>query len=150
MDSQGFVRLSFIAAFKRIRNLTEDFEMLRHSGRQLRNAEYIIGDDGQDRLRPREKWEQWVLPTDQRDPSAQNEGHAAVPFQSIEENGFSMPVTNGVAQNGYQSAPNGLTNGMNEHVDARTTLSSAAPEFTPYMATGSQNEIPNVGYTLKT
>jgi la-related protein 1 len=142
MDSQGFVRLSFIASFKRIKNLTEDYELLRHSGRQLRNVEYILGDDGQDRLRPRDKWEQWVLPIDQRDPSAQNEGYPSASFHPVEDQ---MAVHNGIAQNGYQPVSNGFTNGIHQHADSRTTLSSAAPEFTPYAPVGSQNEIPNVG-----
>uniref|UniRef100_A0A093V0M7 Putative HTH La-type RNA-binding protein n=1 Tax=Talaromyces marneffei PM1 TaxID=1077442 RepID=A0A093V0M7_TALMA len=143
MDSQGFVRLSFIAGFKRIRHLTEDYEMLRHCGRQLRNAEYIIGEDGQDRLRPRDKWEQWVLPVDQRDASAQNDGHAPAVFQHpAEQNSFAAPMTNGVDHNGYQAAPNGLPNGGHEQI----ALSSAAPEFTPYVSVGGHNEVPNVGY----
>jgi la-related protein 1 len=144
MDSQGFVRLSFIAGFKRIRHLTEDYEMLRHCGRQLRNAEYIIGEDGQDRLRPRDKWEQWVLPVDQRDTSAQNDGHAAASFlqHPAEQNNFAVPMTNGVDHNEHQAAPNGLPNGGLE----QTALSSAAPEFTPYVAVGGHNEVPNVGY----
>lgn len=141
MDSQGFVRLSFIAGFKRIKNLTEDYELLRHSGRQLRNAEYIVGEDGQDRLRPRDKWEQWVLPVDQRDLSAQNEGYSTSSFHPMDDN-MTVPATNGITHNGYQPIPNGLSNGHLDHIDARTTLSSAAPEFTPYSA-GSQNEVPN-------
>ncbi|OKL58925.1 hypothetical protein UA08_05484 [Talaromyces atroroseus] len=135
MDSQGFVRLSFLAGFKRIKNLTEDYELLRHSSRQLRNSECVVGDDGQDRLRPREKWEQWVLPMNQRDPSAQNDGQLPASFEDH--------MTNGTTQNGYQPVPNGLSNGVHEHADSRTTLSSAAPEFTPYAPVGAQNEIPN-------
>ncbi|EED24021.1 La domain family [Talaromyces stipitatus ATCC 10500] len=143
MDSQGFVRLSFIAGFKRIRNLTEDFEMLRHCGRQLRNAEYILSEDGLDLLRPREKWEHWVLPMDQRDSSAQNDGNAAAALHPIEGNNFAAPVANGVNHNDYQGAPNGLPNGVHEQADPQTTLSSAAPEFTPYVAVGDHNENPN-------
>lgn len=143
MDSQGFVRLAFIAGFKRIRHLTEEYEMLRHCGRQLRNAEYIIGEDGQDRLRPRDKWEQWVLPVDQRDASAQNDGHAAAAVQHFsEQNNFTVPMTNGIDNNGYQVTPNGLPNGGQHE---QIALSSAAPEFTPYVGVGGQNEVPNVG-----
>lgn len=143
MDSQGFVRLSFIAGFKRIRNLTEEFEMLRHCGRQLRNAEYIVSEDGQDCLRPREKWEQWVLPVDQRDPSAQNDGPTAVFSGNAEDINASVPMSNGVAYDSYQPTANGLPNGVH---DQSTTLSSAAPEFTPHMAFSSHSETTNVGY----
>ncbi|KAL3477431.1 hypothetical protein BJX99DRAFT_257460 [Aspergillus californicus] len=61
MDSQGFVPLNFIASFKRIKHLTEDFELLRLVSPQLKIAEYYVGEDGVDRLRPRTGWEQWTL-----------------------------------------------------------------------------------------
>jgi la-related protein 1 len=77
MDSQGFVLLNVIANFKRIKSLTEDIELLRHVCRQLKAVEYRPGEDGFDRLRKRDKWEQWVLSMEMRDPSAQHDGPAA-------------------------------------------------------------------------
>lgn len=142
MDGQGFVPLGVLANFKRVKSLTEDFELLRHVSRGLRNVEYQVGEDGLDRLRSREKWAQWVFPVDQRDPSAQHDGVAPakqpknyenVPFNSHAEsvlNGFSAPrefIPNGTGSRGSQ-----------------TPLSSTAPEFMPSMPP-QQNQIANVG-----
>ncbi|KAJ9273083.1 hypothetical protein DTO212C5_668 [Paecilomyces variotii] len=129
MDSQGFVLLSFIAGFKRVKTLTEDFELLRHVARQLRNVEYQISEDGVDRVRPRERWEQWVLTIDQRDPSAQNEGPPpAKSYPPVDENAShfeyaAAPYVNGSASDGSHHP---LTNGTKSK-----SLSSTAPEFSP-------------------
>ncbi|KAL1998677.1 hypothetical protein VTN02DRAFT_5759 [Thermoascus thermophilus] len=157
MDSQGFVLLSFIASFKRIKNLTEDLDLLRHVCRQLKNVEYQLGEDGVDRLRPRERWEQWVLSMEQRDPSARNDGppppkaqpvtsekpdENAVPQGNVED----MPapyVPNGAEHDGSQAAHYPLPNGTTEQ---RSTLSSTAPEFQPsFVSLAAQNENTNVG-----
>ncbi|KAL1961489.1 hypothetical protein VTN77DRAFT_1827 [Rasamsonia byssochlamydoides] len=151
MDSQGFVLLSFIANFKRIKNLTEDFDLLRHCCRQLRNAEYQLGGDGVDRLRPREKWEQWVLSMEQRDPSAQNEGppppktHSTDTEKHDDNVANSTSLPNGSVQDASQTSANALPNGTAEHHVPRTSLSSTAPEFTPFVPAGVQNESANVG-----
>jgi la-related protein 1 len=74
MDSQGFVSLDFIAAFNRIKHLTTDVELLKLVCQQSSHVQYRTGEDGRDRLRRREGWEQWVLNMVERDESAQNEG----------------------------------------------------------------------------
>lgn len=74
MDSQGFVSLEFIAAFNRIKSLTTDIELLKLVCQQSGHVQYRTGEDGRDRLRRREGWEQWVLTMTDRDESAQNEG----------------------------------------------------------------------------
>ncbi|CAG8886076.1 unnamed protein product [Penicillium egyptiacum] len=139
MDSQGFVPLNVLASFKRVKSLTEDFELLRHVARQLRNVECQTGEDGVDRLRPREKWQQWVLPVDQREPAAQHDG--AAPARKTDENtpvhSHSENVINGSAP---QFVPNGVAH------DVKTSLSSTAPEFMPSLLPAAVNEIANVGY----
>ncbi|KAL4976730.1 hypothetical protein BDW66DRAFT_46808 [Aspergillus desertorum] len=136
MDSQGFVALSVIANFKRVKQLSEDFELLRHASRQLKAAEYYAGEDGIDRLRPRERWEQWVLPMEQRDPSAQNAG----PVLSTGHNEATVS----------QSQLDGATNGFvpksslpNGTILSKTALSSAAPEFSPSNGVYAGNELSN-------
>ncbi|KAL2845847.1 hypothetical protein BJX68DRAFT_131992 [Aspergillus pseudodeflectus] len=126
MDSQGFVALNVIASFKRIKSLTEDFEMLRHVARQSRAAEYFVGEDGIDRLRPKDTWEQWVLPVDQREPSTQQVG-SEVATQILDG-----------ATNGF--VPKSLTNGA---LPAKTALSSAAPEFSPSNGVHTGSEVSN-------
>lgn len=74
MDSKGFVFLNFISDFNRVKHLTVDVELIKLVCYQSRIIEFRIGHDGKDRLRARENWQQWVLPIEERDPSAQNEG----------------------------------------------------------------------------
>ncbi len=78
MDSQGFVFLSIIAKFNRIKQLTQDMELIRYVCFQSKNIEFRTGPDGVDRLRKREGWSQWVLSMEERDASAQNDGPAQV------------------------------------------------------------------------
>lgn len=145
MDSQGFVPLSVIASFKRVRSLTEDFELLRHISRQLRNVEYQVGEDGVDRLRPRERWAQWVLLMDQRDPSAQHDGTPPATYAGKNDENVSFHNHLDGAPNGSvyggprQFVPNGTSRG------SQTALSSTAPEFMPSMLPTAQNELANVG-----
>ncbi|CAG8087292.1 unnamed protein product [Penicillium olsonii] len=138
MDSQGFVPLHVLASFKRVKSLTEDFELLRHVARQLRTVEYHTSEDGVDHLRPREKWQQWVLPVDQREPAAQHEGAAPIP--KSDENAPINPQPES-AING--SAPQFVPNGT-----AKTSLSSTAPEFMPSVPPTAGSEITNVGYPM--
>jgi la-related protein 1 len=74
MDSQGFVSLEFIAGFNRIKHLSTDLELIKLVCQQSNGVQYRTGEDGQDRLRRREGWEQWVLAMADRDSVAQNEG----------------------------------------------------------------------------
>ena len=138
MDSQGFVMLNFIASFKRIKTLTEDFELLRHVARQLRNVEYQVGEDGVDRLRPREKWEQWVFPMDQRDPSAQTEGPPPSKENPPQTHNHVDGAVNGVSHH------HALPNGASEPRFSKTPLSSTAPEFSPSKPLTPQSDISNV------
>ncbi|PYH46178.1 La domain family [Aspergillus saccharolyticus JOP 1030-1] len=136
MDSQGFVALSFIASFKRVKTLTEDFNLLRHVSHQLRNVEYITGEDGVDRLRPRDTWEQWVLPLEQRDQSAQNEGPATVNVPKQED------AT--MYHNNVDGVNNSLANGTAESRASKTLLSSDAPEFSPSQSANTQTDVAHV------
>lgn len=78
MDSQGFVPLRVIAEFRRIKSLLGDnsmsYDQLRHVAQQVRNIEFVVGEDGEDRLRSRENWKDFVLPMEERLPQAQNDG----------------------------------------------------------------------------
>jgi la-related protein 1 len=74
MDSQGFVSLEFIAGFNRIKSLSPDLDTIRLVCQQSGVIEYRTSENGQDRLRRKDGWAQWVLDMAERDPSAQNEG----------------------------------------------------------------------------
>jgi hypothetical protein len=82
MDSQGWVPLSIIANFKRIKTLTDEamsMDTLRFVCQQVKSVEYMHGEDGDDRLRRRDGWEGFVLDKNERFPAAQNDGPSFQP-----------------------------------------------------------------------
>lgn len=74
MDSQGFVLLSTIAGFKRMRDLVKDHELIRMACAGSDILDYGAGDDGIERLRNRDKWQNFVLPHSDRHEAARNDG----------------------------------------------------------------------------
>lgn len=75
MDSQGFVALSVLAQFNRIKQLVTNYAVIQQVCVNSPNIEYYDPQvDGIDRVRKRDGWQQWVLKMEDRDPSAQNEG----------------------------------------------------------------------------
>ncbi len=116
MDSQGWVPLTVIAGFNRIRSLTEDMNLIRHVCQMSRNIEFRPADDGTDRLRKLDKWEQWILDLDQRQSHAQNDGppplqenHSPPHLNSIFPSMSQMPSptwTPGAFYNEYAEVPN--------------------------------------------
>lgn len=151
MDSQGYVPFEVIANFKRMKLLTPDAEIIKNVCRNLRDVEFRPGEDNVDRLRKRDKWEQWVVPLDQRVPEAQNEGpppssqpRTQAHFDQEHVNGLegqamptfdsqgNIPWINGSTQDGAPASgstdlPNGSAGG---HI-TQTPLSSEAPVFAP-------------------
>lgn len=82
MDGQGYVPLAVIANFKRIKTLTEDnlsIDNLRYVCQQVKTVEFLFGTDGDDRLRRREGWRDFVLPIEERFEIARNEGSLQTP-----------------------------------------------------------------------
>lgn len=74
MDSQGFVLLSFITQFNRLKQLTTDVELIKLAIQHSNDLEYLVGADGKDRIRKREDWQKWVLAMEERDESARIDG----------------------------------------------------------------------------
>jgi len=74
MDSQGFVYLSLVGGFKRIKDLTENLEMIKFVCLQSDELEVRLGPDGKDKIRRKTDWEKWVMPLEDRDESARNDG----------------------------------------------------------------------------
>lgn len=99
MDSQGWVLLSVVANFKRIKQLAGDdqpLETLRMVCGHVKNLEYMQSPDGEERVRRREGWKDFVLPMNDRLPSAQNDGPAIqpeyMPYQDLPHgSGEAMP-----------------------------------------------------------
>jgi la-related protein 1 len=133
MDTKGFVFLNFIADFNRIKSLTTDLEMIKMVCYNSKVIEYNVGNDGKDRLRRIEGWEQWVLPVAQRDSSAQNDGpdelfNPPMPHpHGFDPNGHpqypGMPVGSptgpmSLGPEAYPAAVNGFHPGASQHVTA--------------------------------
>lgn len=161
MDSQGFVTLEFIAGFNRIKHLSADIELIKLVCQQSNVVEYRTGEDGQDRLRRRDGWQQWVLNMADRDAVAQNEGpkelhHPAVAqpsgFDPLHAPQWSMsavepsahygnhaafPQVNGYSHGGAQDgavATEDLSNGAvpnGQTVEASTKAVSLEPDSFP-------------------
>ena len=154
MDSQGFVFLQFIAGFKRIQGLTQEIEQVRVACQASQTIDLIRGEDGVDRVRRRDGWEQWVLDMEERDPSVRNAGptqhhhHHQDPrvFQQVQPIGayqgyppaIQSPMfsPNGTEARFPMHYPNGTSiarlpngNGSNHHTD--TQLSASVPDFAP-------------------
>jgi la-related protein 1 len=133
MDSQGYVLLSVIADFKRIKALTENMDLLRLVCSQLKSIEYRPGEDGDDRLRRKEGWEQWIRPMSERVPSAKNDGPPAAGRPSFRKQGsneqhrHSGPFFTGAA---FRSGP-----AWNNDMYRDSFANGQAPVFLPNAAT---------------
>lgn len=101
MDSQGFVNLHFIAAFKRIRELTSDMGMIRAVCEASAEIDYVAGEDDIERLRRRAGWQSFVLPMEDRDDFARNNGPSHLTFKN-------RPFNYGAQFNGNAPVPFGM------------------------------------------
>ncbi|EFZ03111.1 La domain family [Metarhizium robertsii ARSEF 23] len=166
MDSQGFVNLHFIAAFKRIRELTPDVAVVRAACEISSELDFIVGDDDIERLRRRNGWQSFILPMEDRDEFARNPGPVQVtfknrPYNYVPQYNSAMPVPYGIAptmgfalqgdatfQQLAESVPsgqavNGLVNG-NCHAHASSTqLSADVPDFSPSGLAGRASDALN-------
>lgn len=122
MDSQGFVLLRVIADFRRIKTLLGEGSMsflhLRDVAAHVPNTEYVTGEDGEDRLRSRGNWKDFVLPVEERVPQAQNDGPQIKTSQSRQS--VSIPPEFHMG-NGLRSAPPNM-NGFQDSFGAHHTI----------------------------
>ncbi|OAA79573.1 La domain family [Akanthomyces lecanii RCEF 1005] len=145
MDSQGFVPLHFIAAFKRVRELSADIGMLRAVCEMSMDIDLAVGEDDVERVRRREGWESFILPLEDRDDLARNSGPAQLSFKNRvpyamqpQFNGmqmpYGMPSPPAFVPQDFQQfdhhAVNGV-NGINGHNHKGSQLSAAVPDFAP-------------------
>ena len=174
MDSQGFVFLTVLMNFNRIKLLTTDVELVRYVCRMSTEIEFQTGLDGIDRVRKAEGWQQWVLSIEDREPTARNE--VPVPMQQVQlpppmsweayraSNGMStlsplatFPIvpnrmgistaqtTNGVTLISASTLPDGVANDYsNNGLITQTPLSAAVPDFTPHLQLLSDNSLPTL------
>lgn len=151
MDSQGFVFLHFVAEFKRIQSLTRDIDMLKYACQQSTEIEIVKGEDGVDRIRRRDGWEQWVMPSEQRDESMKNNNG---PTTLIRDNHGPPSHMGQMMMPGQEMGPGGnefmgygngapQANGNGHHYHGDTPLSAAVPNFTPGLLPLNGNTIPS-------
>ncbi|KAJ9663739.1 hypothetical protein H2201_005460 [Coniosporium apollinis] len=149
MDSQGFVFLTVIAAFNRMKHLTTDLELIKYACYQSRDIEFRVGPDGKERIRRREGWEQWVLNMEDRDPSARNNGpedlhYPPVPHPAGFDSQYMVqhqtshpasPSSPNFVPNGtlYQSL-NGVTSPVSQSNGGTGQLSNGVPPAEPAVA----------------
>ena len=154
MDSQGFVFLSVLAKFNRIKQLTTSYATIQQVCVNSPFIEYYgPGVDGIDRVRRRDGWQQWVMKIEDRDQSAQNDGppprpqypsmsdahhsfdevSAISPRSSAVANSvenFQFQSLDSVAPSYSQAGPMGASNGADAST-IRAPLSAAVSEFSP-------------------
>ncbi|KAH6895177.1 hypothetical protein B0T10DRAFT_209387 [Thelonectria olida] len=140
MDSQGFVPLHFVAAFKRMRELSPDTGLIRAVCEESTDVEYVVGEDDCERLRRRDGWQQFVLPMEDRDELARNHGPAHLTIKNRAyafNNHFNgmpqahyYPTDPSFPQyhDGAQVAP--AVNGFHE-TNGSSQLSADVPDFSP-------------------
>ena len=153
MDSQGFVFLSVLAKFNRIKQLTTNYATVQQVCVNSPNIEYYDPRiDGIDRVRKRDGWEQWVLKMEERDPSAQNDGppprhqypSMTDAHHTFDDPSANSPLSNAVANSGenvqfpsLQSVEPSISKDLvpisntANGSTSRAPLSAAVSEFSP-------------------
>lgn len=149
MDSQGFVFLSVLEKFNRIKQLTSDNELIRWVCLQSPTIDFQAGPDGLDRVRRAHGWQQWVLSMEDRDESARNDGpsqlqqpqfsmfHQADHRRGSYSRNTMSPTTTLSMNQQSTELPTSNGNGIRGHSQVndskitQTPLSAAVPDFTP-------------------
>ncbi|KAM3419042.1 hypothetical protein BST61_g4997 [Cercospora zeina] len=127
MDSQGFVFLDVISNFNRIKQLSADPNLLKAACLRSETIEIKTGDDGKDRLRRQDGWEQFVMTMDQREPAAQTDGPKTLSRPEPPVAAFPAPV------DAYRSpASAGLPGSQRRSYDAGYAMNGAVPGFAPF------------------
>jgi len=164
MDAQGFVFLELLAKFNRIKQLTNDMDLIRQACLHSQTIEYVHV-EGVDRVRAREGWQQWVLKMEDRDSSAQNDGpslqalpqypHSISYIPAFGDRQSLSPRSSAIGNpmdiqyhslNGMApSSGQGHTTAGSIIVDAsatRTPLSAAVSEFSPSVRANNHGNLP--------
>ncbi|KAK1774451.1 hypothetical protein QBC45DRAFT_41862 [Copromyces sp. CBS 386.78] len=83
MDGSGWVFLDVIASFRRMRELSKDRESVRFACSLSDKVEFVIGEDGHERLRSKDSWSKFVLREEDRLEHLRHNGPTNyTPYQS--------------------------------------------------------------------
>ena len=175
MDSQGYVFLSVLINFNRIKQLTRDIDLIKLVCLHSANIEICTAADEIDRLRKKDGWEQWVLNIEERDPSAQNAGPVQVeqprivqppmfgmpfgfdgnsevttpygpPNHVVDEGSHNQPRTGRAAPFVSAVAPPTINGNLNTAPVIQTPLSATVPEFLPTLPQSNGNLVPSTHF----
>ncbi|RGP59574.1 la family [Fusarium longipes] len=139
MDSQGFVPLHFILPFQRLRDLTEDINLVRIACEESTEIDYCVAGDGVELLRRREGWQKFIMPIEGRDHMARRDGPAQITFKNRHYN-YANGQFNGVTHMPYgapmyhhdPSLQPFASRDVNGVAPTGTTqLSATVPDFSP-------------------
>ncbi|KAK5114849.1 hypothetical protein LTR62_002006 [Meristemomyces frigidus] len=128
MDSQGFVFLDVVGNFNRMKHLTPSRDILKEACIESPSVETRMGEDGKERVRRREGYEQFILPMDQREPGAQTEGPKHL--QPLER--LQIPTWHPAHQRGPQSAALPGMRYDRRSYDPGFHVNGMAPQFASY------------------
>lgn len=97
MDSQGYVLLKTIAQFKRVQQLAPRYEFIQAACAQSQEVDYVIGDDGVERLRSRRDMTPFIFDMQKRVDESRNNGPTGIVYQNLDRqppygNGFGHPM----------------------------------------------------------
>lgn len=153
MDSDGFVRLSVIAKFNRMKTLTQDLNLLGQACLQSQDVQLATGIDDL-YIRKAIGWETWVLSEAERDSAArcgmndwnmdprQRGQQSGMPAPQLEMSGSAVPfmpdsgrgrTQSGIAPGAPAFVPLGTQLVVSSSAGT-TSLSANVPEFSPSAA----------------
>ncbi|CAO3588189.1 unnamed protein product [Absidia cylindrospora] len=115
MDSNGYVELSFLANFNRVKGLTTDLSLIRDALTQSQVVEVT----SENKIRKREGWEMWVLPP---------------------RNGPASTAT--ATATATASATVAVTNGSTTTIDNKNTATLNAPAIKPTTTSTKPTQAP--------
>ncbi|EHA57993.1 hypothetical protein MGG_05706 [Pyricularia oryzae 70-15] len=135
MDSQGFVRLTTIAGFRRVESLSPRFDFIQAACAQSQEIDYVTGDDGTERVRSRHDMTPYILEYSRRAEEGKSNGPASVIYHNIDRHTHPIPYGNGYPHHMYTSSP---TNYHTEFPNASANSAVDPHAYSMYPVNGSQ------------
>ncbi|EJT81340.1 hypothetical protein GGTG_01323 [Gaeumannomyces tritici R3-111a-1] len=101
MDSQGYVLLKTIAQFKRVQQLAPRYEFIQAACAHSQEVDYVVAEDGLERLRSRRDMTPFILDMPQRVEESRNNGPTSVAYHNLDR----QPYGNGYGHPMYMASP---------------------------------------------
>ncbi|CAO0792344.1 unnamed protein product [Mucor circinelloides] len=124
MDTEGYVPITLIAGFNRVRGLTSDMSLVRASLELSKILE--VKQDSGDLLRKKEGWETWVLPAAGTSATTKTDNGAPQIIKSVPAGPAPIPTLASLAQKKTSTAT-ATTTTTTTATNARSAPASATP-----------------------